>query len=215
MVVRASADSLLSKGLIEQARWEVETVMEGLSGDDLLACRNLLAKIERAGGNPERALTIHLETYPLVEQSSAPVLKARFHNGLGITYRMLAVDKPEYLDRALIAYEACKFHAQEAGDEREAGGAINNIAMVLCQAGRTEEAHTELERARTHITDPVILAQIDETSAQVFLKENKPTEALSRILSASNSFAVHGEKKLLDDSLRTLLKATSDYLCVE
>lgn len=213
---RALADSYLSEGCIGEARSEMRQAIDALSPDEtdeLLACRNLLCKVERADNNLTEALRIHLETYPLVELSTSHLLKARFHNGLGITYRKLAAEYPEYLDRALIAFEAFRYHAECAGDEKEAGRAINNIALVLCQIGRTEEARSQLSDARRYFTDPARLAEIDETEAQVCLQEKKPLEALDYALSACRVFLAAGEKKLMNDSLPTLLKAIADYRC--
>lgn len=210
---RALADSFLDNGRIDDARLEIKTALAALAStdiDEILACRNLLCKIERAGRNLNEALRIHLESYPLVDLCSYPILKARFHNGLGITYRNLGLDKPEYLDRALIAFEAFKFHAEEAGDEKEVGRAVNNIALVLCQIGRTSEAHSELERARGFFTDPTRLAEIDDTEAQVFLKEDKPVDALPLSLNACQTLYRAGETKLLKEALSTLIKASAD-----
>jgi tetratricopeptide (TPR) repeat protein len=214
---RALADALFSEGRFDEARRLLtKTAFALLSDevDELLACRNLLAKVERGAGNFYEALKIHIETYPLSKLSRYHGLQAKFHNGLGNTYEAIANKEElrDYFDRALIEYEAARFHLEEAGALEECGYLENNIAAVLSRLGRTEEAHAHLEEARKLFREtPVNFAQVEHTTAQVYLEEDKAAEALACALDASRVFLRHGEKRLLDDSIRTLLKAAADY----
>jgi tetratricopeptide (TPR) repeat protein len=212
--IRSLADALLDDGKFDDARdvlTEAIPVIPDDELDELLACKNLLAKVERAAGNLQEALIIHLESYPLVQLTSHHSLKAKFHNGLGITYEMLC----EY-DRALIEYEAVRFHTEEAGDMASVGYAVVNIAKVLCELNRGTEARAHLDSGRAYFAqNPVALAQLNETEARICLKEEKPLEALSLAMDACQTFIRQGQKKLLDDSLPTLLKALADYRCEE
>jgi tetratricopeptide (TPR) repeat protein len=214
------AKSLLDEGRIEDARDILRNEIRRLPAeetDHLLAYRNLLASVERGAKNFYEALRIHTETHPLAELSHVPILRARFHNGLGITLEEIACRESlrDYFDRALIEYEAARYHAEEAGDTEFAGHIENNIALVYCQLGETAQAHEHLAHARTYFQDKEVkLAEIDETEAQVSMKEaGKEFETLTYALSACNAFIRHGEKRLLDDALPTLLKAIADYRC--
>lgn len=213
---RALALSLYEEGRFDKAREEIRKSLSTLPDDEIderLACLNLLAIIERGVKNPYEALRIHLESYALSQLSNCQILRAKFHNGLGITYEELASrgDKSECYGKALIEYEAARFHSEEAGDFEYAGNLENNIAMVLCELGRAEEAHEHLANARTYFDSSVKLAEIDHTEAQVFLKEGKPLEALAFAVDANRIFIQHNEKRLLDEAVRTLIKAAADY----
>ncbi|HWT01150.1 MAG TPA: hypothetical protein VN256_12955 [Pyrinomonadaceae bacterium] len=180
--------------------------------DQIFAHKTLLASIERGAKNYREALRIHADIYPLAQLCNFHILRARFHNGLGITYEESADVRSDHLDRALIEYEAARFHAEEAGDLQYAGNLENNIAVVLCRLGRTAEARGHLDKARRYfVDDPVTSAQVDDTTAQVCLQDEQPLEALSYIVDAVKTFISRGEKKLLDDSIPTLIKAAVDY----
>jgi tetratricopeptide (TPR) repeat protein len=209
---RALADELLADSDFNGARDLLNESLKALPSDDVderLAILNLLCKVERASGNLNEALRIHLESYPLAQLTTRHFLKWKFHNGLGITYRRLG--NP---DRALIEYEAVRFHAEEAGNAEDLGYAIVNIAMVLCELNRTDEARAHLEQGRALFAqDRVVLAQLNETEAQVYLNEEKPLEALALAVDAIQTFIAEGQKKLLNDAIPTLVKAAADYRC--
>lgn len=216
--VAALADILVGEGRFDEARAMLADTAAGLPDDateELLACQILIAKVERGAGNFYEALRIHIETYPLSRLSRSHSLQAKFHNGLGNTYEAIA-DKEEmrdYFGKALVEYEATRFHLEEAGALEEAGYLENNIAVVLCRFGRTAEAHAHLAAARKLFAEqPVNLAQVEHTTAQVCLsEEGNEAEALACALEATRVFLRFGEKRLLDDSIRTLLKAAADY----
>lgn len=214
---RALADELHREGKFDEAREVLRSAINSLEANDvneLLACRNQLAKVERGAGNLYEALRIHVESIPLSQACTSHRLCAKFHNGLGLTYKQIAerANLQDYFDKALHEYNETRRHLELAGDREEAGYVENNVAMVLCELGRTAEARDHLERARGYFEgQPVRLAEIDETSAQVCLREGKALEALSFALDANRVFIQFGEKRLLDDSIRTLLKAAADY----
>ena len=214
---RPLADALLREGQFDEARNVMKAALDALpleEVDERLACLTLLCKVERGDGNLYEALRILTETYPLSKQASSHQLRAKFHNCLGVTYKQIAetAPLPAYFDKSLSEYQETRFHLEEAGDREGAGYVENNVAMVLCELGRTTEAREHLERARSYFAgQPVKLAEIDETTARICLKECKSLEALSYALDANRVFIQHGEKRLLDDSIRTLLKAAADY----
>jgi hypothetical protein len=123
-----------------------------------------------------------------------------------------AITESDYRDRALIEYEAARFHLAEAGHYEEAGYVENNIATILFKMGRTDAAREHLLSARDYLKDqPVQLAEVDITEAQVCLKEGKSIEAYSLMLDAHRTFIQCGKKRLLDASMDTMLKAAGDY----
>jgi tetratricopeptide (TPR) repeat protein len=202
----------LAEGRISEAREVLIGSLKSLPHDDVderLALLNLLCKVERAAKNTHEALRIHLESYPLVQLTSIIPSSGNFITDSALPMKMLG----EY-DRALIEYEAAKFHAEESGNLKDLGYAVVNIAMVLCELERTTEARAHLSSGRAYFAqNSVVLAQLNETEAQVCLKEEKPLEALSLVVDACQTFIRESQKKLLDDALPTLIKAASDYRC--
>lgn len=214
---RTLALSLYNEGRFDKAREEIKKWLTLIPSDDVnerLASLNLLAIIERGDKDFHEALRIHLEASDLARLSTYHILKAKFHNGLGITYRKIAVyeGKRECLDKAFIEYEATRFHLEEAGDFDEAGKIENNLALILCELNRFNQAHEHLRDARRLLAGkPVRMAEADETEARIYLKEKKPLEALALATDAVSTFINSGEKKLLLDAIPTLIKAATDY----
>jgi len=202
-------DGLIKEADYSQAREIISGAIASLSADEtdeLLHCKNILCKVERADKSLHKALRIHREAYPLVQLSENHYLIARFHSGLGTTYEELG----EY-DRAFIEYEAARVHFEIDGDSEGAGYIENNVAFLSLALGLTEEARLHLEKARSYFTDAVKLAEIGVTEAQVYLKEGEPEKAVYLMLECLRTFERHGAKHLFDKSLDTLIKAACDY----
>jgi len=202
-------DDLLKEGRIDEAREMVQGEIQTLTYErvnELLRCKNLLCKIERTANNFQRALEIHIDAYPLANLSDNHTLKARFHIGLATTY-----DELGYSDKALIEYEAARFHYNEAGCREEVGLIENSLAVVLSKLGRTEEAFIHLEAARTHIDEPVVLAQIGVTEVEVYLRTGESDKAIHLMLECVRTYEKYGAKHLFDKSMDTLIKAATDY----
>jgi tetratricopeptide (TPR) repeat protein len=214
---REMALAFYEKGDFAEARTIITESLKTLRPDEVderLACYTLLAIVERGAKRFYEALRIETEAYPLSEHCSYDLLRAKFHNGLGITFKSIAIDQDasDYLDKALIEYTAARVLSERAGDLDFAGNLENNIALIHAALGRAAEAHEHIARARTYLkTDVIKLAQVDDTQAQVYLREGKALEALSLMLDASQVFIKHGKEKLFNDSIRTLIKAAADY----
>jgi tetratricopeptide (TPR) repeat protein len=209
---------LCDEGRLGEARAQVRerearSVIDDING--LLECRNLLCMVERCAGNLYEALRIHEDSYELAHLSDSPILKARFHGGLGVTCRKIAESEgaPSYFERALDEQRLCCLYLEQAGDRDGAGDMENNVALALCGAGRTTEAREHLEAARRYLSgNPVKLAQVDDTEAYICLRESKPLDAVLLASGAVRVFRQHGEKRLLADALGTLMKATTDSM---
>lgn len=214
----ALANELYREGRLDEAHEILSKAIAETPAADIdgqLSHRNLLCMVERASKNLYEALRIHIEIYPLAQLSHFHRLRANFHNGLGNTYEAIAKKEclAGYLDKALIEYEATRFHLEQADELEAAGHVENNIAVVLSQLGRAADAHKHLERARELFAGiPAKLAETSETAAQIcFQQEGCEFEALGHALTASHGFYENGEIRLMNESLNTLLKAVSDY----
>ena len=151
------------------------------------------------------ALNILKEAEPIFE-SANDALKGRWHGQKGLVLRRLgtAEGQPDYYDRAILEYTAAIYHYEQARHERYCGINLNNIAFLLYKLGRYGEAHEYLDRAQlilTKLKDSGILAQVDETRAQVLVAEKKYRDADRIIGDVIKTFEQGGESALLADAL--------------
>jgi tetratricopeptide (TPR) repeat protein len=102
---------------------------------------NLALATHRAGDSLE-ALRILIESATLFEKAESTI-RGNYHNELGIVRYNL-----RQIDTALLEYKtACQFY-EEAGDDLRRASTLNNIALVLKDAGRFREAHQHINEAR-------------------------------------------------------------------
>jgi tetratricopeptide (TPR) repeat protein len=102
---------------------------------------NLALATHRAGDSLE-ALRILVESATLFEMAGSAI-RGNYHNELGIVRYNL-----RQIDTALLEYKtACQFY-EEAGDDLRRASTLNNIALVLKDAGRFREAHQHINEAR-------------------------------------------------------------------
>ncbi len=104
-----------------------------------------LAIVEGSANRLHDALSIDTEAAPLFEKSSNHTLKGKFHNEFGFVLRNLgaAERRPDYIDRALIEYEAASYHFEQAGHRRYQACVENNLGYLLGSAenqGRSGKA---------------------------------------------------------------------------
>ena len=95
--------------------------------------------------------------------------------------------REEYLQKALGEFEKADYHFALARNSVHRAPVKNNVGLVLFNLNRYREAHKfllEAQRITTSLKDKVRVAQIDETRAQVFIAENKLTDAETAIRQA-------------------------------
>jgi tetratricopeptide (TPR) repeat protein len=101
-----------------------------------------LALATHRGGDSHEALRILVESATLFEMAESTI-RGNYHNELGIVRYNL-----RQMDAALLEYKmACRFY-EEAGDELRRASTLNNIALVLKDAGRFREAYQHISEAR-------------------------------------------------------------------
>ncbi len=192
---REMALAFYERGDFDEARAVMLDAIKTVRSDDvdeLLACRNLLCKIERGAKRYYEALRIHIEAYPLSQLSGLHRQRANFHHGLAATYQLIG----DNTDRTLVEYEAASFHLEQAGETSGAGYIENNIALLLSEIGQVEESRIHLERARKLFKgNAVCLAEVDETAAQICLSEDRTREALILALDANRVFIERGAER--------------------
>lgn len=195
----ALIDVLIREGKFDEARELCETECEGDEKTALLLNR---ATVERSAGNCRLALAI-LESV----ETDNKLLRGNLHNELAICCRRL-----ERYDRAIIEYVSASVDYEEVGHTFYFARVQNNLANLLLDVGRTEEAHLNLDRAEKVLTDPSSLAQLHHTRARCFIAENNLTEALHFCALSVSMLAKQGEPVLLKESKELLAELLKENI---
>jgi tetratricopeptide (TPR) repeat protein len=146
-------------------------------------------------------LGIYRTVAAAVDATSDQLLKAKFHNGRGMTLK-----RTGDTDRAIIELTAASYYFQQSGHSRYQIHTENNLANALARAGQHDDAHAHLksaERLARQIGDAESLAQVLDSRALVHLSDRN-FEGAER--AARQSVAILGkgdEHSLLVDSLVT------------
>jgi tetratricopeptide (TPR) repeat protein len=190
-------------------------LVESLTTDDLerrvWAATNL-AYIEWGQGHLSESLRMLLEIEPLTAQCSDEETLANFHLGLANTLEEIAEKEGQesYFDRALIEFEAARYHFYGAGQYAVAGAVENNIGNLKIKVGYASESHEHFRRARdiySSLERPdrkYRLAEVDNTEAESFLAENNPQEAIHYSIRSVDALRYGDEPMTLERSLQTL-----------
>lgn len=200
------------EGAFDEARAILRGVLSHLESEnsDLTALAHLrMAIVEATAGQLRLALQILADAMPLFEKSDNHSLRGKFHNERAIDLRNLgAVEKREdYVDLALLEYEAASYHFEQAGHLRYRGRVENNLGFLFFKSGRFPEAHEHLDRARRlfeSLKDKGSMAQVDESRARAFLAEGRNVEAEGVARRAVRVLGEGGEQALLAEALTTL-----------
>lgn len=150
--------ALHSEGRLDEARRLSDELLPGTEGDERTALLITRAVIERGAGNYGLALML-LESC----EAQSPALRGALHNGLAISCRNLG-----RLDRALIEYVGAAEYFAQVGNEFYAARVENNIANVLIDLGRPDEAHEFLDRAAKVLTSAESLGELHDTRSRAF-----------------------------------------------
>src|SRR6185369_17587960 len=103
-------------------------------------------------------------------------------------------------------YEEADYHFKLARNALFRADVKNNVANVLRQMHRFKEAHKYLSEARrlaVIVKDKAVVAQIDDTRAQLLTDEGRLEEAEAVARSSVSSLRKSGHQVLLVDSLIT------------
>jgi tetratricopeptide (TPR) repeat protein len=160
--------------------------------------------VEISSGRYGDALDLLNAAAALLEEVSEDWIHGAYHYQRGLVYKKLGGS--ENLDHALIEYSAASMHLADAGHIRHVAGVENNIGFVLLLLGRTTEALTHLDRARTifvSLKDSRMVAQVNDTRARVFLADKRFADAERAIFAAIATFEKGEDSSLLAEALTT------------
>jgi tetratricopeptide (TPR) repeat protein len=198
------------EGSYDEARIILKEVTERLKADGDLKAKAALrvAIVERADAQYEEALRLLTQAAPLFNRSNNQTLKGCYHNELAIVLRNLGAreQRADYIDRAFVEYTAASYYFEEAHHKIYGANVENNLGYLHFKAGRYEEAHKHLDRARRlllALKDKGSAAQVDETRASVFLAQGNYKEAEKVARKAVSALEIGGRQSILAEALTT------------
>lgn len=197
------------EGSFNEARMLLkEALSRDLVGNLKAVTLSRLATVEKVTNRLSDALHLLIEAAPLFDASKNHTIKGRFHNEYAQVLRKLsaAEHRNDYIDRALIEYEAASYFFEQAGHRRYQACVENNIGYLFYTIKKFPEAHHHLDRAQalfTGMKDAVHTAQVDDTRARVLLAEGHVSEAEKLVRMAVQVLEKGGEQSLLAEALTT------------
>ncbi|HET6891086.1 MAG TPA: tetratricopeptide repeat protein [Pyrinomonadaceae bacterium] len=140
------------------------------------------AIVELNSGRHSEALKVLTENAALFQKVNNQMVKGCYHQAIGdvLVYLWKSKAPGDYLDRALVEYAAASYHFEQAEHRRYRANIENNLGFLYYKINYCKEAHGHLDRARrifTSLKDKSSVAEVDETRARVFLKEQRNAEA--------------------------------------
>lgn len=173
------------EGAHDEARALLSDALELLGPTDSeLKARTVqcAAIVEFWAGRHEDALRQLTEHASLFAKVTNNFVKGGYHNDLANVLTALArsQNRDDLRDRAILEFTAASCHFELSGHVSYQAYVLNNLALALMDAGKFEEAHEHLRRARRLYTgqkDKFSVAEVDDTTARVLLAEGKTGEA--------------------------------------
>jgi tetratricopeptide (TPR) repeat protein len=171
-------------GELSEARIMLGEALEKLTTQGTTRARALLklTAIECSAARYHEALGILTKNEALFQKLTNHAVKGAYHSELAIILRNLATAerREEYFRRAITEYKEADTQFRLAHNPVFRADVKNNVGFLLYKLSRFKEAHKYLDEARrltVTFKDKARIAQIDESSAQVFIAEGKPKEA--------------------------------------
>ncbi len=187
----------------------LKLALAGLTIDNELKAKAVLRSciVKRHASLLNEALIYLTSNEPLFNKINSTLLKGCYHQTLGDVLKDLCEsDRTEdYLDRAFIEYTAASYHFEQAEHRRYLANVENNLGFLYLKINCCKEAHEHLNRARrilTTLRDRIVLAQVDETRARVFLKEERNAEAEKAARTSVQTLETRDRPSLLAEALK-------------
>jgi tetratricopeptide (TPR) repeat protein len=197
-------------GEADEARDLLEDALSRLTVANELKGRALLrlAIVEMEAPSPEKTLQILTDHAPLFQRINNETIRGSYYVTLGNALEKLweKEKREDYLDRALVEYAAASYHFERAGHRCYLANVENNLGLLYFTINRCNEAHEHLDHARrvlVSLKDVGTVAQVDETRACVFLKQQRLTEAERAARSSVYGLEKSGRQALLAEALIT------------
>jgi tetratricopeptide (TPR) repeat protein len=197
-------------GEIDNARDVLTEALSYLATESEVKAKAIirLAIVELEAAEYDEGLRILTEHALLFQKINNQTIRGSYHVTLANMLEWLweTEKRTEYLDRALVEYAAASYYFERAEHKRYLANVENNLGLIYFKIYRCAEAHEHLDRARrilVGLKDTVTIAQVDETRACVFLKQNHITEAERVARFSVRSLEKSGCNVLLAEALTT------------
>src|SRR5215213_853729 len=197
-------------GALDEARIMLTEALQKLTieGNTRANAVIFLAVVECSASRYNRSLKLLTENAALFRKIPNHTIKGTYHNQLAMVLRKLVTveNRAEYFRRIIREYEEADHHFKLARNALFRADVKNNVANVLRQMRRFKEAHKYLSEARrlaVIMKDKAVVAQIDDTRAQLLTDEGRLDEAETVARSSVSSLKKSSHQILLVDSLIT------------
>lgn len=190
--------------LDEAAIWFQEALSRATDVENRVRILINKAIVEIFSNRIDEALSQLTQAAPLLDQVEDHATHGRYHMQRAIAFRRRG--GVENLDRALIENAAASFHLEQARHRRYLARVENNIAFILMEVERYDEAIEHLDRARqmfTALKDSGSVAQVNETRARVFLAQKRYADADEAAAAAVTILEQGDEQSLIAGALNT------------
>jgi tetratricopeptide (TPR) repeat protein len=171
-------------GELNEARIMLREALKKLTTAGATRARALLklTTVECSAAQYHEALGILTDNATLFQRLTNHAVKGAYHSELAIILRNLATaeKRDEFFQRAITEYKEADSQFRLARNPVFRADVKNNVGFLLYKLSRFKAAHKYLDEARrltVSFKDKARTAQIDESSAQVFIAEGKPKEA--------------------------------------
>jgi len=197
-------------GALEEARIMLTEALKRITTEGNTRANALifLAAVEWSASRYGHSLKLLTENASLFRKIPNHTIKGTYHNQLAMVLRKLVTveNRAEYFRRIIREYEEADHHFKLARNALFRADVKNNVGNVLRQMRRFKEAHKYLSEARrlaVIIRDKAVVAQIDDTRAQLLTDEGRLDEAEAVARDSVSSLRKSGHQILLVDSLIT------------
>ena len=197
-------------GAVDEARIMFSDALEKLTFEGNARANALLglSVVAWSSSRYDEALKILTDNSRLFRKIGSHILKGFYHNQLAMVLRSIAPaeKKTDYFRRAIKEYAEAEFEFKMARNTLFRAEVQNNVGFLLCKLARFRQAHTYLNEARRLallVRNKVVVAQIDDTCAQVLIAEKKLTQAEAIARAAVASLKKSGHQHVLADAMIT------------
>ena len=197
-------------GAHDEARILFSTALERLTTEGNTRANALLglALVEWSASHYEESRRILSSNVSLFRKITNHTLKGSFHNQSAMNLRALATgpNSSDYFQQAIKHYEEADYHFTLARHTVYSAHVKNNVGYLLFKLSHFRKAHEYLDHARrllVSVRDKVRVAQVDETRAQVFIAQQRYSEAEVAARNAVASFRKAGRERFLSEALVT------------
>jgi tetratricopeptide (TPR) repeat protein len=197
-------------GALDEARIMLNEALKRITTEGNTRANALifLAVVEWSASRYSHSLKLLTENAALFKKIPNHTIKGTYHNQLAMVLRKLITldNRAEFFRRIIKEYEEADRQFKLAHNTLFRADVKNNVGNVLRQMHRFKEAHKYISEARrlaVMLKDRALVAQFDDTRAQLLTDEGRLEEAETVARSSVSSLKKSGHQVLLVDSLIT------------